>query len=147
MGMHATCLLLTSQGHLKDRIQSFLWTQDPPYPASQKRSRYQSIPGHWTLEEAPPDHGLRLSSASGHDIQIVGRFYCSMNFQGRQIRRPMYVLRGLARHKAILGIDFVKEQHLAIDASGPHFTEAARLLPDDICPFFSFFYPWRSPAP
>ena len=44
----------------------------------------------------------------------------------------MYVLRGLARHKAILGIDFVKEQHLAIDASGPHFTEAAALLPDDI---------------
>ena len=49
----------------------------------------------------------------------------------------MYVLRGLARHKAILGIDFVKEQHLAIDASGPHFTEAAKLLPDDICPIFT----------
>ena len=49
----------------------------------------------------------------------------------------MYVLRGLARHKAILGIDFVKEQHLAIDASGPHFTEASKLLPDDICPMFT----------
>ena len=35
-----------------------------------------------------------------------------------------------------LGIDFVKIQHLAIDASGPHFTEASRLLPDDICPMF-----------
>ena len=99
--------------------------------------KYRSIPGHWTLEEAPPDHGLRLSSASGHDIQIVGRFYCTMIFQGRQIRRPMYVLRGLARHKAILGIDFVKEQHLSIDASGPHFTEAGKLLPDDICPMFT----------
>ena len=54
--------------------------------------KYRSIPGPWTLEEAPPDHGLRLSSASGHDIQIVGRFYCDMNFQARQIRRPMYVL-------------------------------------------------------
>ena len=61
-----------------------------------------------------------MSSASGHDIQIVGRFYCAMNFQGRQIRRPMYVLRGLARHKGILGIDFVKEQHLAIDLSLIH---------------------------
>ena len=49
----------------------------------------------------------------------------------------MYVLRGLARHKAILGIDFVKEQHLAIDASQPHFTEAARLMPDNICPLFT----------
>ena len=36
-----------------------------------------------------------------------------------------------------LGIDFVKEQHLAIDASGPHFTEAGKLLPDDICPMFT----------
>ena len=49
----------------------------------------------------------------------------------------MYVLRGLARHKAILGIDFVKEQHLAIDASRPHFKEASKLLPDDICPMFT----------
>ena len=49
----------------------------------------------------------------------------------------MYVLRGLARHKAILGIDFVKEQHLAIDASGPHFTETASLLPDNICALFT----------
>ena len=32
--------------------------------------KYRSLPGHWTLEEAPPGHGLRLSSASGHDIQI-----------------------------------------------------------------------------
>ena len=70
--------------------------------------KYRSLPGHWTLEEAPPEHG--------HDIQIVGRFYCTMNFQGRQIRRPKYVLQGLAGHKAILGIDFVKEQHLAMDA-------------------------------
>ena len=42
--------------------------------------KYRSILGHWTLEEASPDHGLRLSSASGHDIQIVGRFFCLMNF-------------------------------------------------------------------
>ena len=49
----------------------------------------------------------------------------------------MYILRGLARHKAILGIDFVKEKHLAINASGPHFTEAARLLPDNISPLFT----------
>ena len=49
----------------------------------------------------------------------------------------MYVLRGLARHKAIVGIDFVKEQHLAIDASGPHFTETASLLPDDKCTLFT----------
>ena len=41
----------------------------------------------------------------------------------------MYVLRGLARHKVILGTDFVKEEHLTIDASGPHFQEAVSLLP------------------
>ena len=28
--------------------------------------KYRSIPGHWAMEKAPPDHGLRLSSASGH---------------------------------------------------------------------------------
>ena len=99
--------------------------------------KYRSLPSHWTLEEVPPDHGLRLSSASGHDIWIVGRFFCTMNFQGRQIRRPMYILRGFARHKAILGIDFVKEQHLRVDASGPHFKEAANLLPDNICALFT----------
>ena len=60
-----------------------------------------------------------------------------MNFQGRQIRGPMYVLRGLARHKAILGIDFVTEQHLTVNASGPHFKEAANLLQADICAPFT----------
>ena len=64
-------------------------------------------------------------------------FFCDLNFQGRQIRRPMYVLHGLARHKAILGINYGKEQHLAIDGSGPHFTEASKLLPDDICTMFT----------
>ena len=76
--------------------------------------KYRSLPNHWSLEEAPPDCGLRLSSASGHSIQIIGRFYCVMNFQGRQVRRPMYVLRGLARHKAILGIDSVSYTHLTL---------------------------------
>ena len=31
----------------------------------------------------------------------------------------------------------MEEQHLAIDASGPHFTESASLLPDDICTLFT----------
>ena len=48
----------------------------------------------------------------------------------------MYVLRGLARHKAILGIDFIKEQHLTIDSAGPHFDQAASLLPADVCALF-----------
>ena len=48
----------------------------------------------------------------------------------------MYVLRRLARHKAILGIIFVKEQHLTVNASGPSFHEAASLLPGDICALF-----------
>ena len=76
--------------------------------------KFRSLPNHWSVEEAAPDCGLQLSSASGHSIQIIGRFYFVMNFQGRQVRRPMYVLRGLARHKAILGIDFIKEQHLSL---------------------------------
>ena len=31
----------------------------------------------------------------------------------------------------------MKEQHLPIDASGPHFTETARLLPNDISALFT----------
>ena len=90
--------------------------------------KFRSLANHWALEEAPPDAQLRLASASGHSIQIVGRYYFDINFQGRRIRRPIYVLRGLARHKAILGMDFVKEQHLTIDGSGTHFDQAACLL-------------------
>ena len=60
-----------------------------------------------------------------------------MKFLGRRIRRPMYVLRGLARQKAILGIDFMKEQHLTVDASGPHFKDTSNLLPADICAMFT----------
>ena len=54
--------------------------------------KYRSLPSHWSLKEAPLDHGRWLSSASGHNIQIVGKLYCLMNFQGCQIRRPMYIL-------------------------------------------------------
>ena len=49
-----------------------------------------------------------------------------MTFQECQIRCLMYVLWGLARHKAILGID----------GAGTEFGQATELLPMDICPLF-----------
>ena len=47
---------------------------------------YRSIQGHWNLHTVP-----------------------------RNMQRPFYVIRGLNRTQAILGIDFVREQQLVID--------------------------------
>ena len=54
-----------------------------------------------------------------------------MEMFGRRITRPMYVLAGLQAHKAILGIDFVKEQQLVIDGDEVRWRgELAAICPD-----------------
>ena len=76
--------------------------------------KYRSLPRYWALPPVPKDPALSLSSASGHNMSIVGRYNMRIRVLGRTIVRPMYVLSGLSRQKAILGIDFIKEQQLII---------------------------------
>ena len=77
------------------------------------------IPFRHKLEQVPVNPGLRITSASGGEIQIVGRFMLKMEFplqDGRVVTRPFYVVSGLYNHAIILGVDFIREQQLMISA-------------------------------
>ena len=76
---------------------------------------YRSIQGHWNLHTVPIPHGFSLSAASGHRMELLGCFQFGLRILGRSMQRPFYVIRGLNRTQAILGIDFVREQQLVID--------------------------------
>jgi transposase InsO family protein len=75
---------------------------------------FRRIPNHWNLAAVPVEPGLRLSSASGDSLQLVGSFMFSLDIKGRNISRPLYVIRGLSQCRAILGIDFIKEQQMIL---------------------------------
>ena len=49
-------------------------------------------------------------------MQLLGCFQITLKVLGRYVNRPVYVLSGLARQHAILGMDFVREQQLCIRA-------------------------------
>ena len=92
---------------------------------------FQKIPGSWSLEEVHPEPNFRITTVSGQPIPLLGRYMFDMEVFGRNITRPMYVLAGLQAHKAILGIDFVKEQQLVIDGDEIRWRgELAAICPD-----------------
>jgi len=92
---------------------------------------FLALPGTWSLEEIPPEPNFRLSSVSGQAIPVLGRYMFDMEVFDRRINRPMYVLAGLRGDKAILGIDFIKEQQLIIDGDEMRWrSELAAICPD-----------------
>ena len=79
-------------------------------------SIYEQINGYLSLQTAPVPEGISISAASGHNMGLVGCFMFNLRILGRHFYRPLYVIRGLARTMAILGIDFIREQQMVIDA-------------------------------
>ena len=49
-------------------------------------------------------------------MQLFGCFPITLKVLGLYINRPVYVLSGLEKQHAILGMDFVREQQLCIEA-------------------------------
>ena len=88
------------KGSIEGRPVHFWWTQEQASLASPRKCSRTSL-DHGPWRKFNPSQ----TSASRIDMEVFGR----------RITRPMYVLAGLQAHKAILGIDFVKEQQLVID--------------------------------
>lgn len=82
---------------------------------------FNRIPLRWKLTQVPVSPSLRLSSATGTGMEIVGRYLVKVGLLGREVYRPIYVVRGLVKHDVILGIDFIREQQLIIDGSDVFF--------------------------
>ena len=49
-------------------------------------------------------------------MQLLGCFQITLKVLGRYMNRPVYVFSGLAKQHASLGMDFVREQQLYIEA-------------------------------
>ena len=81
------------------------------------------------LQVVPMSRNLRLSSASGQEMKLIGRFLVNIDMLGRSILRPFYVVQGLKNHAVVLGIDFIREQQLVLDG-GDAFFKA--MQPEDI---------------
>ena len=86
---------------------------------------FNRIPFRWKLHKVPLDPNLRLASASGQDLQIVGRYAFKLELLGRTVYRPFYVVNNLSHHAMILGIDFIREQQLVIDSGDVFFKKVA----------------------
>jgi len=54
-------------------------------------------------------------------MQIVGCFQMTMTVLDHVISRPMYVISGLDSVPVILGIDFLREQQMVVDAGNVYF--------------------------
>ena len=100
----------------------------------------KKIPARHKLQKVPISPYLKVSCASGSGIQVVGQFMITVSFpeqDGRVVNRPFYVFRGLANHAMVLGMDFIREQQMVIEAdhvffntiSENHALEAITLRP------------------
>ena len=97
-------------------ILIFSWTPEPLLRLYQRLFSVGRVPNHWKLPQVEVPAGFRLSAASGHHMQLLGCFQITLKVLGRYVNRPVYVLSGLAKQHAILGMDFVREQQLCIEA-------------------------------
>ena len=82
---------------------------------------FRRLPNHWKLPQVEVSTGFRLSAVSGHHMQLLGCFQITLKVLGHYVNRPIYVLSGLAKPHAILGMDFVREQQLCIEADDMFF--------------------------
>ena len=82
---------------------------------------FRSIPDFRSLKSVPVEPGLKLSAASGHPIEIVGRFKFRLSLLGINLERSIYVVVGLNKSCAILGFDFLRETQLVVMGQGVFF--------------------------
>ena len=75
---------------------------------------FDAIPNHDSLESVPIPPGFRLSSATGHNFSLIGYYLFEFCVLGRVFTRPFFVISGLSKCEAILGIDFIRESALVV---------------------------------
>ena len=75
---------------------------------------FEVILNHDSLESVPIPPGFRLSAANGHNFSLVGYYLFEFCVLGWVFTRPFFVISGLSKCEAILGIDFICETQLRI---------------------------------
>ena len=82
---------------------------------------FDAIPNHDSLESVPIPPGFRLSAATGHNFSLIGYYQFEFRVLGRVFTRPLFVIAGLSKCEAILGIDFIREIQLCISGDNVFF--------------------------
>ena len=70
---------------------------------------FDAIPNHDSLESVQTLPGFRLSAATGHNFSLIVYYQFEFRVLGRDFTRPFFVIAGLSKCEAILGIDFICE--------------------------------------
>ena len=76
-----------------------------------------------SLKSVPVEPGLKLSAASGHLIEIVGRYRFHLTLLGFNLERSIYVVKGLVKSSAILGFDFIRKTELVVSGRNIFFQD------------------------
>jgi len=84
---------------------------------------FRSIRDHWNFKSLPVQPEFRLSAASGHPMGVVGCFEITLTILDHVVTRPFYVITGLSKVPVILGIDFLREQQMVVDAGDVYFKD------------------------
>ena len=71
--------------------------------------------GHWSLQKLPMPSSMRVTGITGHHIKIVDYVMVELEILGRQVRRPMLIVRGLDHTPAVIGYDTIREEGMIID--------------------------------
>ena len=82
---------------------------------------FDAIPNHDSLESVPIPPSFRLSAATGHNFYLIGYYLFEFRVLGRVFTRPFFVIAGLSKCEAILGIDFIRETQLCISGDNVFF--------------------------
>jgi hypothetical protein len=108
---------------------------------------FLSIEGHAQFKKFELPAGVQITGASGQELNLAGRFLIPVSILGISVERPFYVIKGLAGHRMIIGVDMIRELNLAITADD---VQLQTVLPDmdiDAFPLFAlkdFVVPARS---
>ena len=94
------------------------------------KNSFEAIPNHDSLESVPIPPGFRLSAATGQNFALVGYYLFEFRVLGRVFTRPLFVISGLSKCEATLGIDFIRETQLCISGDNVFFNNLS--VPDNI---------------
>jgi ribonuclease HI len=73
------------------------------------------IAKHWDIRRLPLPPTLRVSGVTGHRIKIVDYIEAKINILGKEISRPLLVVRGIDNTEVLLGWDTCMEEGLVLD--------------------------------
>jgi len=108
---------------------------------------FDSIPNNDQFTSVEVSRGFSVSGIGGANLEVIGRYVVPFSTLGIEVEHPFYVVRGLASHSWIFGVDIIRAMNLAITADTVQLRTVMPALDKGFHPLFAlteFTLPARS---